>query len=212
MNSATVQKRSTNLQEGEKIAKKTLSKREKLFCLNYVLLRNGRDAAARSGYGSITADRETDAFVLKSWVDIEAEFCPADSSAIQYESFLPKTFFCQSHLNDGSIHVTTDEKEKWNSSITIGSYFGTDASSRSIKLGFQPKAVLVAAASLPLVYSDTSNVSHCMSAIATQNASSAGLEITSDGFRLIQGTSQNYANTYTRLNKLNVNYIYIALK
>lgn len=40
-----------NLQEGEKIAKKTLSKREKLFCLNYVLLRNGRDAAARSGYG-----------------------------------------------------------------------------------------------------------------------------------------------------------------
>ncbi len=38
-------------QEGEKIAKKALSKREKLFCLNYVLLQNGRDAAARSGYG-----------------------------------------------------------------------------------------------------------------------------------------------------------------
>lgn len=51
MNSATFHKHSTNLQEGEKIAKKSLSKREKLFCLNYVLLRNGRDAAARSGYG-----------------------------------------------------------------------------------------------------------------------------------------------------------------
>lgn len=48
--SATLQKHSTTLQEGEKIAKKTLSKREKLFCLNYVLLQNGRDAAARSGY------------------------------------------------------------------------------------------------------------------------------------------------------------------
>ncbi len=177
-------------------------------CLNFKSDLNLKE----SGCGSITADRETDAFVLKSWVDIEAEFCPADSSEIQYESFLPKTFFCQSHLNDSSIHVTTDEKEKWNSSITIGSYFGTDASSRSIKLGFQPKAVLVAAASLPLVYSDTSNASHCMSAIATQNSSSAGLEITSDGFKIIQGTSQNYANTYTRLNKLNVNYIYIALK
>ncbi len=36
--------------EGDKIAKRTLGKREKLFCLNYALLRNGRDAAARSGY------------------------------------------------------------------------------------------------------------------------------------------------------------------
>lgn len=177
-------------------------------CLNFKSDLNLKE----SGCSSITADRETDAFVMKSWVDIEAEFCPAQSSEIQYESFLPKTFFCQSHLNDSSIHITPEERNKWDTSITIGSYFGTDSSSRSFDLGFQPKAVLVAATAMPLHYTDTSGASHCLSAIATQNGSSAGLEITSSGFKIIQGTSQNYANTYTRLNKLNLDYTYIAFK
>lgn len=177
-------------------------------CLNFKSDLNLKE----SGCSSITADRETDAFVMKSWVDIEAEFCPAQSSEIQYESFLPKTFFCQSHMNDSSIHITPEERNKWDTSITIGSYFGTDASMRSFDLGFQPKAVMVAATAMPLHYTDTSGASHCLSAIATQNGSSAGLEITSSGFKILQGTSQNYANTYTRLNKLNLDYTYIAFK
>ena len=36
--------------EGEKIAKKSLSKREKLFCLNYAVQPDGRDAAIKAGY------------------------------------------------------------------------------------------------------------------------------------------------------------------
>ncbi len=36
--------------EGEKIAKKSLSKKEKLFCLNYAIQPDGRDAAIKSGY------------------------------------------------------------------------------------------------------------------------------------------------------------------
>ena len=36
--------------EGENIAKKSLSKKEKLFCLNYAFTPNGRDAAKKSGY------------------------------------------------------------------------------------------------------------------------------------------------------------------
>ena len=48
---------------------------------------------SESGCESIEADRDTDAFVLKSWVDIDAQFCPAESSAVQYASFLPKTLF-----------------------------------------------------------------------------------------------------------------------
>ncbi len=36
--------------EGEKIGKKSLSKKEKLFCLNYAFLPNGRDAAKKAGY------------------------------------------------------------------------------------------------------------------------------------------------------------------
>lgn len=36
--------------EGEIIGKKSLSKKEKLFCLNYAILPDGRDAAAKAGY------------------------------------------------------------------------------------------------------------------------------------------------------------------
>ena len=177
-------------------------------CLNFKSDLNLKE----SGCGTITADRETDAFVMKSWVDIEAQFCPAESSAVQYESFLPKTFFCGSHLNDSSIHVTQEDKEKWNTAITTGSYFGTDAASRSFDLGFTPSAVIVAPSALPMVYTDTAGLSYCLCGMATAAGSSAGLEITESGFRIIQGTSQNYANTYSKLNKLNVDYSYVALK
>lgn len=56
--------------EGEKIAKKNLNKREKLFCLNYALLRNGTEAAARSGY---TLNPAAAAVKLLSRADISEE-------------------------------------------------------------------------------------------------------------------------------------------
>ncbi len=56
--------------EGEKIAKKSLSKREKLFCLNYVILPDGRDAAIKAGY---TMSPQTAAAKLLSRKDITNE-------------------------------------------------------------------------------------------------------------------------------------------
>lgn len=56
--------------EGEKIAKKSLSKREKLFCLNYALQPDGRDAAIKSGY---TLSPHTAAIKLLSRKDITDE-------------------------------------------------------------------------------------------------------------------------------------------
>ena len=56
--------------EGEKIAKKSLSKREKLFCLNYVILPDGRDAAIKAGY---TVSPQTAATKLLSRKDISDE-------------------------------------------------------------------------------------------------------------------------------------------
>lgn len=164
-----------------------------------------------SGCEPITADRETDAFVMKSWADIQAQFCPAESSDIQYEAFLPKTFFCSSHMNDSSIHVSEEEKEGWNTAITVGSYFGTGAASRSFNLGFRPKALIVVPSILPMFYT-ASSVSYCMSGIAASSFSTAGLEINDSGFTIKQSTSENYGDTYVQLNKLNIDYCYIALK
>lgn len=177
-------------------------------CLNFKSDLNLKE----SGCESITADRETDAFVMKSWIDIEAQFCPAESSAIQYESFLPKTFFCGSHLNNESIHVTPEEKEKWNTGITIGTYFGTNTATRSISLGFKPSAVIVAPVSAPMFYADTEGLSYCLCSVSSVNGDGAGIKLTSDGFRIVQSTSENYGNTFSKLNKLNIDYIYIAFK
>ncbi len=58
--------------EGDKIAKRTLGKREKLFCLNYALLGSARDAAVRSGY---TLNPMAAAAKLLSREDITAEIC-----------------------------------------------------------------------------------------------------------------------------------------
>lgn len=165
----------------------------------------------QSGCEAIVADRETDAFVMKSWADVQAQFCPAESSEVQYEAFLPKTFFCASHMNDTAMHVSQEEKEKWNSSVTVGSYFGTGEASRNIKLGFRPKAVIVSPSILPVFYTAT-GVSYCLSGIAAQNYSSAGVYLSDNGFTIKQGTSENYGDTYVQLNKLNIDYCYIALK
>lgn len=166
----------------------------------------------QSGCEAITADRETDAFVMKSWADIQAQFCPAESSEVQYEAFLPKTMFCGSHINNADIHVSPEEKESWNTAITSGSYFGTDATSRSFDLGFKPSAVIVMADSKPLIYDSTDGNSYCLSGIASGTHSSNGLEITDNGFRILQTTSESYANTYVKLNKLNINYGYIVFR
>lgn len=165
----------------------------------------------QSGCEAIIADRETDAFVMKSWADVQAQFCPAESSDVQYEAFLPQTFFCASHINDTDLHVSQEEKAKWNSSITVGAYFGTGEASRSIRLGFRPKAVIVIPSILPIFYTAT-GASYCMSGIAAQNYSSAGVYLNDNGFTIKQGTSENYGDTFVLLNKLNIDYCYIALK
>ncbi|MBQ8027528.1 MAG: hypothetical protein IJ261_05370 [Clostridia bacterium] len=165
-----------------------------------------------SGCDAITADRDTDAFVMKSWVIIEAQFCPAESSSVQYESFLPKTLLCGSHINNSLIHVTTEEKEAWSNQSETGAYFGTGESSQTISLGFKPSFVIVCAAFIPMFSTDDDGKSYCYAGIATKNYSSSGIAITSSGFRLTQTSSTSYGNTYSQLNKLGVDYSYIAFK
>ena len=176
-------------------------------CLNFKSDLNLRNSTCQP----ISADRETDAFVMKSFVDIEAQFCPAESSDIQYESFLPKTFFCSSHMKDDSLLLNPGEREKWNSSVVVGTYFGTDESSVTINLGFKPKLVIVSPINLPLFYSKGA-VSYCLTGIAAPNCPGAGVKITDNGFRIIQGSSQNNGDTYVYLNKLGYDYNYIAVK
>ncbi len=177
-------------------------------CLNFKSDLNLKE----SGCDAITADRDTDAFVMKSWVIAEAEFCPAESSAVQYESFLPKTLFCSSHMKDTSIHVTPEDKESWGAQTVAGTYFGTGSSEQSISLGFRPKFVFVSIAVYPMFTCEADGTSYCYAGAAAGNYGSAGIKINSNGFKVIQNSSINEGTTTVELNKIAEEYVYIAFK
>lgn len=160
----------------------------------------------------IEADRDTDAFVMKCFVDVEAQFCPSETSAVAYQSLLPKTLFCQSHINDTDIHVTPQEKASWGSPVTVGYYFGNGESLRYFNLGFSPRFILVTRSIVPPFYNEMNGESYCCMGMATESFSSAGIEVTFNGFKIMQGENHNFGTTRTQLNKFNMDYFYVAFK
>lgn len=169
---------------------------------------------SESGCESIEADRDTDAFVLKSWIDIQAQFCPAESTAVQYAAFMPKTLFCRSHMDNADIHVTPEEKQRWGSPMEVGYYFGTNAASRTINLGYHPRLVLVFPSVYPPIYNSSSDTSRliCLCGMAGRSLSSCGIELTENGFRLTQSADTGVGNTLTKLNWDSADYLYVALR
>ncbi|MBQ7100241.1 MAG: hypothetical protein IJN81_01310, partial [Clostridia bacterium] len=62
-----------------------MSKREKLFCLNYAMLRNGSEAAARSGYTLSPKSASVKLLARKEIADeiaaVSARFKPVQTEA-----------------------------------------------------------------------------------------------------------------------------------
>lgn len=166
-----------------------------------------------SGCRSIDADRDTDALVLKAWIEIASDFCPAVSSSVSFGSFLNKELLCGSHITDDSIHVTSEDKTKWNAPFICGSYFGTGSASRTIDVGFRPALVVIFGIGSPVATANFSDgTMTCHWGCATSDGGTAGAELASNGFRVLQGASQNVSGTSPKLNDNGVTYSYIALK
>ncbi|MBQ8016449.1 MAG: hypothetical protein IJ264_09735, partial [Clostridia bacterium] len=96
-----------------------------------------------SGCDSIVSDRDTDAFVLSAWATVNASLCPAESSSLDFPSFISKELLCASHINDDSRHLSGNQLTFLNEPFVSGSYFGTGSSTRSLSLGFKPSVVIV---------------------------------------------------------------------
>jgi len=114
-------------------------------------------------------------------------------------------------VRDPVNHVTAEDKALWNAPVKIGSYTGTGAKSRSVKVGFKPTAVFVFCRSMPAAIADFSGSStNCYVAAATQGGGMAGVGITSDGFSISSASAVNGGKS--QLNDLGMTYSYIALK
>ncbi len=164
---------------------------------------------AESGCVEIKSDRDTDALVMTGWFLMEADFCPAASTDENFASFLDKELLCGSHIRNSSIHVTQEDKDKWNDAFVTGFYMGSGGSAKSIDLGFKPKIVFAAASSYPPIVVDfTSSTVKNYFTMATADAP-AGVTITSSGFRTASGTA---SGSSFALNESGIIYSFIAFK
>ena len=166
-----------------------------------------------SGCDRIEADRDTDAFVLAAWISVKASLCPAETSDLDFPSFINKELLCGSHINDTRVHLSEEEKNYLISPYDSGSYFGTGSASRTISLGFRPSLVVVTANGLPMFYYDkTDSTNYTLSGVAFDGGQSIGVKITNNGFEVRTGDSISARNSYPRLNESGITYVYIAYK
>ncbi|MBR4767335.1 MAG: hypothetical protein IK085_11295 [Clostridia bacterium] len=161
-----------------------------------------------SGAGGVTADRDTDAFVLEAWIEVRANLCPAASCSVQFASFMNKDLLCGSHITDTDIHLSAAQREYLNSPVVTGTYFGTGSASRAVSLGFAPRAVFVAAQGMPgCVYDSATGKTDDYSASASRQAGSPGLSVSAGGFSV---NSAAVGNCTPCLNEAGTDYFYIA--
>lgn len=178
-------------------------------CLTFA---SGMDILS-SGCESIVSDRDTDAFVLSAWALVNASLCPAESSSLDFPSFISKELLCSSHINDKNIHLSPEQLEFVNQPFVSGSYFGIGEATQSINLGFEPQVVIVVANQMPLIYSNhVAKTNAAYAAVGLRRGSSLGIEITPNGFKVRSTESEVARSTYPLLNELGTTYYYIALK
>jgi len=163
-----------------------------------------------SGCEAILSDRDTDAFVLSAWIKIQSDFCPAESSDMNFQSFLDKELLCGSHVRDGVIHVTQGDKALWDEPFAVGTYTGNGASSNTISLPFRPKLVQVFAHQRPALYPTSATTATLFSGIAIRDYGTLGLEIVNAGFRVSAPGVVNGATA--AMNNAGVTYGYVAFK
>lgn len=162
-----------------------------------------------SGCESIQSDRDTDALVMTGWFMMNADFCPAESTDENYASFLDKTLLCGSHIRNDTIHVTAEDKEKWNIPFVTGFYMGNGVSNRNIETDFRPSFVIVCVSGMPTVTADFANSSLKVFFGTSNENGSQGIELSSDGFRVSNVTN---GNTLSAMNQIGYSYIYMAFK
>jgi hypothetical protein len=167
----------------------------------------------QSAAGRIISDRDTDAFVLESYLDVTADFCPAESSDLTFPSFLSKDLLCGSHIGNTDLHFSDTEKQKFTQPFVIGVYSGTDAATRTINLGFAPRVVIVFAQDFPpmAVAGGTSSQASYWG-IAAGGMKSQGILLSSSGFTVLSSAGQTVRNVLARLNEAGLSYGYVAWK
>ncbi|MDR1734142.1 MAG: hypothetical protein LBR73_04585 [Oscillospiraceae bacterium] len=165
-----------------------------------------------SGCNQVKPQRDTDSFSLEAWCDVLADFCPAESTGLELESFLPKDILCGSHISNTAIHLSAADRAWINAPYRSGTYIGDGTASRTIALDVSPVYVTVWADEYPPFLADfTAGTVQTYAAQGSTTAATLGLSLTASGFRLTTGSAATLGNTAAALNIAGLTYAYFAL-
>ena len=164
------------------------------------------------GCEAVTEDRDTDALVLKGYVRITADFCPAASSNLNFQSFFDKELLCGTHIRDASIHASAEEKYLWEHPLYVMRYIGNGTSSRLITLDFEPSwAAVFAVGCPPFRYDSTQQRIDAYTSFASKYGSAEGIAISGRNVTVTSGQT-NYADAMPYLNRAGYTYCLAAAK
>ena len=97
--------------------------------------------------------------------------------------------------------------------VYVGTYTGNDAKTRTIELGFRPKAVFVLERGFKLAHAQI-GYDNVRGGMATEDWSGCGIKLLDNGFELNSSDTYNnnthISNTYSNL--ANTKYVYLAFK
>ncbi len=117
----------------------------------------------------------------------------------------------QTHVLDGQLHITQEERGRWNAPFVTGGYIGDGVNGRTVTLGFRPAALMVCAADkAPFVFSASQTQIRC--AFATGQGESKGVELCDEGFVVYHPAGTPPDAETPRLNISGSGYFYIAYR
>lgn len=159
--------------------------------------------------GKAKLDDDTKTLKIPCKLIFEYETCVAystESSVLRpYADFL-----CKTHVEDATMHLTSDEKSFVIMPFVTGRYTGTGEETHEISLGESPKAIFVFEITNALISrAESGDNIYCNFAFRSGGGNSMGIYRTDDGF----GVRRAEANgTVTFLNEALHNYAYIYLR
>ena len=137
------------------------------------------------------------------------EQCPAYASG--GATILPfADFLCKTHVNDGTAHLSAADKAYLSEPVAVGTYVGNGESSKTVSLGFRPKALFIFQSGSSMVALENGSVVSLFGAAAGSRAGK-GVSLSENGFSVSSENSSAYG-VQTKLNSLAQTYVYVAMR
>lgn len=119
------------------------------------------------------------------------------------------------HTEDTVSHITAEERDKWNTNVYMGTYYGTGSQSKSIThscpfpIGF---GMVFADSKTIQSYDSSSNKNISYFGFVTPAASTLGLSVNDTTLTVRQSASAVTGNNYAGFNEQGVVYRYVFIR